>query len=599
MQNVSQYYLDAVERPSRHWEFKIYVKRKKEYATLCTLVSGDIKENTIKVNRIALKDNYMGISGAGSSKLEFQLTASGILKMEAVNRLCKTTFLDFWVWLKTEDPSQSDDDITENTDHTENTSGRVHIGEFHITDVKSTAFDCSVTAYDAMVAFNRYVRAAERKLLNRGEHSYAYLLDAFCTRCSKGVYNIVLDDQIDFSELPNGTLALGVDKDIKFENYRDIIIYMAQLLGCFAYVTRDGKLSFKKFSQDIDYELGAGSVFQHEFGGVYYEVYGIEMNVAGFDCESTNPTQEPDNPANFKLDENPFLRHLEPDDDGTRTGVTQQTEDAINNIADAVRGLKFNGGTCQGVYHPELDLGDRLRVTVKTLYNHQTVQNVVYPYVLLGEITETYITRMDIKSPDYTGDIDAAVKSSNFKGEAGGGGGGGGSSTPLASVVHIQGKSDKAITTIESALFASASTSIRAEANMPVLVWFTGTFVAETNAHLTLSYEYDGIATFSPLEYNLQEGRNTVTFSVGFDATETELIHHFGLFAKVNSGTVGLAKKDFQLNVYSSGATSSEPTWSGTYIVNDVVDNLEMSLTGAMFNDLDDNLEEVTVEFDV
>lgn len=599
MQTISQYYLDAIANPPCQWDFKIFVKKKKEYSVRCTLRSEDVVED-FKINRVSLKDSYMGIAGTGSAKLELKLTTKGILKMEAVSRLCKYTFLDVWVWLKTADPNQSDEDITENLDHSENETGRVHIGEFHITNIKSTAFDCSITAYDAMLAFDRYVRAGDKKILNRGEHSFEYLLNAFCTRCSKGVYNVVLDDQLDFTDFLNGSMYLGVDKDIDLPNYRSYIAYIAQLLGCFAYITRDGKLSFKKFSQSVDWTVGEGSVFDHEFGGVAYEVYGIEMSVAGFPTENSNrPTQEPENPAEFKLDENPFLRHLEPDDNGSQTEVTQITQTALDNIASEVMGLNFNGGTCKCTYRPDLDIGDRVSATVRMLVDYTEVASLTYPYVLCGTIDETFCEFTSIKSPDYVGETNSEVKSSNFKGSEGGGGGGGGGSTPLASVVHIQGKSNKSISTISDALFNAASTAIRAEANMPVLVWFTGTFVAETNVHLTLSYEYDGVQTFQPLEYNLMEGRNTVSFSVGFDATETELIHHFGLYAKVNSGTVSLAKQDFQLNVYSSGATSSEPTWSGTYIVNDVVPDLVMDEDGLAFIELDDTLEDVSVEFNV
>lgn len=598
MQTVSQYYLDAIANPPCQWDFKIFVKQKKEKPVLCTLRSEDLIED-FQVNRVSLKDTYMGIAGTGSAKIELKLTASGIIKMQNTNRLCKNTFLDVWVWLKTADPNQSDEDITENLDHSENETGRVHIGEFHITTVKSTEFDCDIVAYDAMLAFDRYVRSGDKKNLNRGEHSFEWLLNSFCTRCSKGVYSVVLDDQLDFSDFLNGAMYLGVDKDIDLPNYRSYISYIAQLLGCFAYITRDGKLSFKKFSQTVDWSVGEGSVFEHEFGGVEYEVYGIEMSVAGFPTENLNrPTQAPDNPAEFKLDENPFLRHLEPDDNGSQSEVTQITQTAVDNIASEVMGIKFNGGTCKCTYRPDLDIGDRVNATVRMLVDYTQLDNIVYPYVLCGTVDETFCEFTTITSPDYVGETNSEVKSSNFKGSEGGGGGGG-SSTPLASVVHIPGKSNKTITTMSDALYRPASTSIRAEANMPVLVWFTGTFVAETSVHLTLNYEYDGIQTYQPLEYNLMEGRNTISFSVGFDATETELIHHFGLYAKVNSGTVSLAKQDFQLNVYSSGATSSEPTWSGTYIVNDVVPDLLMDEDGLQFTALDDTLEDVDVEFDV
>lgn len=594
MQSVSQYYLDAISNPPCEWDFEIRVKKKKELALQCTLTSADVVASSITVNRVALKDKYMGVAGAGSARLSFTLTASGVVKMEAVNRLCKNTFLDFYVWLKTADPYQSTTDFKKNTNNTENESGRVHIGEFHIVTVNSTAFDCSVEAYDAMIAFDRYVRAAERKALNSQEHTFEYLLNAFCTRCSKGVFNVVLDPNLDFTTFPNGTMTLGVDKDIKFENYREVIVYMAQLLGCFAYITRDGELSFKYFNQTADLELGSSDVFTHEFGGVYYEIFSIETNIAGFDYSVDASTQEPANPATIYLNENPFLRKLEPDNDGSQTELSAATKGHIDEVLAGIAGIKFNGGVCGAVYRPELDLGDMVTVTVKTMINHQTVTDVTYTYVLLGEINETYITGSTLRSFDYCGSVDIASNSSNFKGSEGGGGGGG-TAAPLASVIHIQGKENQTVTTINTTLFNANNTSIKADANMPVLVFFTGTFEAETDTHLTLGYTYDGIS-FNELDYNLVTGRNTVNFSAGFDAIEQELIHHFGLYARVNHGSVSLAKLDHQLNIYSSGATSTEPTWSGFYTVQDVVPSLECGMSMS-FNNIES--DEVSVGFDV
>ena len=568
MQNVSQYYLDAISNPPCEWAFKMYIKRKKEYSVTCTLTEEHIVSDSISINRVALKDQYFGIAGVGSTKLTFKLTDAGVNLLQTNNRLSKTTFIDFDVWIKTADANQNPNDITENLDHTVNTTGRVHIGEFHITEVNSTVFECEITAYDAMIAFDRYIRAADRSMLKSQEHSYGYILTKFCERCSKGVYNVVLDDQIDFSSMPNGTLLLGIDADTKFENYREAILYMAQLLGCFAYITRDGKLSFKSFSQSADYTLLPGDVFNHEMGGVYYEVYNMLYDTNGghdYDIrDDGNPPAQvtPDNPATVVLNENPFLRKFEAED---ATDVSAESKTAIDNIFVSVQGTKFNGGSFTGTYHPEFDLGDMLDVTIRTMYNHQTIRDVNYPYVLISEINEKYIVSSSVKSNDYCGDVDINQKSSQAKGVTGGGG----SATPLGSVITIIGNENKNVLQSEVKLFKNTLVEVYGE--MPMIVWFTGTLTAVSDGFIYFKLIADGdVYDYTP-KFRISEGINTVSFSVGIEALDVATVRVLQFYACCENTTCSFASRNYQMNIYSAGARSSEPSWTGLYDVSEIV----------------------------
>lgn len=573
MQDVSQYYLDAINNPPCEWAFKMYVRKKKESSQgtqyACILGAEHIVADSITVTRRALKDQYFGISGVGSASLKFKLTDAGVTLMHDRQRLSKTTFIDFDVWLKTADPNQNPNDITENLDHSVNTTGRLHIGEFHITEIHSTVFECEVTANDAMLAFDRYIRSAERTLLKSGTQSYGYILTKFCERCSKGVYSVVLDNQIDFSSMPNGNMLLGIDKDTKFENYREAILYMAQLLGCFAYITREGKLSFKSFSQETDATIPAGDVFRHEMGGVYYEVYKMSYDTnGGHDYEVTSSGEEPANPATITLNENPFLRTYEPEDGETATDVSAESKTAIDAIFASVEGTRFNGGFFEGVYHPELDLGDRLYVTVRTLRDHQEIDDVVYEYVLASEITERYIIASTIKSNDYYGDIDPNQKSSLPKGAVGGGG----SSTPLGSVITIIGYENKNVLQSEVKLFKNTLVEVYGE--MPMIVWFTGTLTAVSDGFIYFKLIADGdVYGYTP-KFRISEGINTVSFSVGIEALDVATVRVLQFYACCENTTCSFASGNYQMNIYSAGARSSEPSWTGFYDVSEIVPEL-------------------------
>lgn len=587
MQTVSQYYLDAITAGSNAWSLKIIAKYKKTSSSSITLNDEDVQIGSVVVERTALKDQFMGVEGSSSAKLTFKLTFSGLVKMENASRLNKKTFLDFWAWLKTADPNQDPDDWTQNTDHTENESGRVHIGEFVISEISVTQSDATITAYDAMSAFDREIEGSYRAELNTVgvTHTMDYYLGSWCTYCTKGSYSVVLDPNLDFESLPNYHIPVDegeppkgyhLDADSIPDTFRTLVKDFAELTGNFATITRDGKLTFVFFDDSAPVAaIASVDVFESEFSGQYYSIDALLTSVSGEDIIIPATYEDRDDDLIVvSFNENMFLRaQYDPESNQPAHTCVMM----IMNMRAAIGGsrtgggVKFTGGNFKTVYRPELDLGDMLNVTVYQRVGNQ-FQDVTYHYVMCGKIVETFGQTSSITSPEYPGLTKATTKTSVAK-NAGGGGGGGGSQQ--ASIVIFDGEDAVNVGQTNTTLFANKLVRVKAE--MPLILWFTGVLEADQATAVEFIVKYRGV--FLPFNFRFQipQGKQTVSFNHAFQPVTEETVESLSLYIKSDGGNVQIASGEYQLSVYSSGAESSEPEWTGFYEQDEIIPDIEFS----------------------
>ena len=167
--------------------------------------------------------------------------------------------------------------------HVGNSWQHVPLGVYTIKEAKHSADGVEITAYDNMIKLDMKFKASKFKTAQK---MYQHL-QTICTAC--GLTLGMTEEEI--QALPNGNTNLGIvgTKSNKYlsykkysndiDTYRDLVFWIAQSMGTFATINRDGELVFRKYkktTQTVDeitesYRL-AGAVFD-DFTTNYTGIY--------------------------------------------------------------------------------------------------------------------------------------------------------------------------------------------------------------------------------------------------------------------------------------------------------------------------------------
>lgn len=146
------------------------------------------------------------------------------------------------------------------------------LGEYFVSKADITPEGVVITAYDIMSRFDRYLPDS---YIISGQASD--ILRALCRACE---VTLGMTD-IQIAQLPNGTRPLGLYTPNDCKTYRDVLFWLAQTLGGFATIDRNGRLvirSYINFEQtsdiinDIRRVNGASfSDFATDFGSIVFD----------------------------------------------------------------------------------------------------------------------------------------------------------------------------------------------------------------------------------------------------------------------------------------------------------------------------------------
>ena len=137
--------------------------------------------------------------------------------------------------------------------HVGNSWESVPLGVFKIKEAKHSAEGVEVTAYDNMIKLDKKFKASKFKTAKK---MYQHLT-TICTAC--GLTLGMTEEEI--QALPNGNTKLGIvgTKSNKYLNYkkygndidtyRDLVFWIAQSMGTFATINRDGELVLRKYKK--------------------------------------------------------------------------------------------------------------------------------------------------------------------------------------------------------------------------------------------------------------------------------------------------------------------------------------------------------------
>ena len=149
-------------------------------------------------------------------------------------------------------------------------SGNVPLGVFTIAEALQNGELCSITAYDAMVKFDKAYLGVSGLAT-----PYNWAL-SFCQKC--GVTLGTTEDE--FAAFPNGDLNLTLIWNDDIETYRDALSHLASAVGCVATIDRDGELVFLPLASSAPVAtVRAGDRFDSDIAHTTYKPKTIYLTL--------------------------------------------------------------------------------------------------------------------------------------------------------------------------------------------------------------------------------------------------------------------------------------------------------------------------------
>lgn len=363
MISVNQKFIDSCNSDVVASQYKIKVSVNKSGTVLCVLNDDEFDISTGGIQRQASSGSACNIGGVCSTRLKITLNQKGIDKISNVDGFKKNYVLHLIQWNKVDDTYQSTSDYSLNLDNTENQTGKCDLGFYYISEIDNNYYNCSITAYDGMIAFERNFTMSQLKYLRDNKKSIDDWLDYLCGLVSNANINI----SYTISDITiNDGITFNLSEDSSFDTIRDAISQLAMLKMAYATIDIEGNLTLKKGIQtdistysdtvDNEYMFSCDNDVVESVVGYFY------TSIAGFEYENTYTDQEGRNVINLYLAENKFLRGNEP---YNGTGLTSTTLTCLRNMSTAIMGYSFFSCDCEVNARPYLELGDVVQIERK------------------------------------------------------------------------------------------------------------------------------------------------------------------------------------------------------------------------------------------
>ena len=318
MYPVSKAFLQAVQENTRkyYWTGKITTKASVEYP--------------FGYEDIVKGSGYIIAQCCGSTEIELGTVYAAEMGITLFSQIDRYTLEDAKVelsyHLRTADGSFEE----------------VPMGVFEVSEANRTAHCLELKAYDYMLRFEKSFNGFETI-----GNAYAFL-----ALCCKACDVELAHTQAEIEAMPNGEEMLSIYPENDIETYRDVLYFVAQVLGGFFCINREGMLELRKYGSTPVMEIQSKHRFTSSFSDFitrYTAVSSTNLRTETAEYYAL----ETDNGLTMNLGVNPLLQF------GLEETREQLCQNILNDLS-AVNYVPFDSDT---IGNPALDLGDVLTFT--------------------------------------------------------------------------------------------------------------------------------------------------------------------------------------------------------------------------------------------
>lgn len=218
----------------------------------------------------------------------------------------------------------------------------VPMGIFYIAEANRKIKTLELKAYDAMLNLD--------KNFNKGLSS-AFPYD-FLSLLSKACHVELAQTKEEIEALTNGAELLGIYQENDIETWRDFLYYLAQALGCFSTIDREGKLRLIPYGINDNKTVDSRHRFSSTFSDFVTRYTAVSSTNKKTDIAEYYSVK-PDDGLTMNLGVNPLLQF----------GLEEKRKRIINNILSAITVVNYVPFDSDTIGDPALDLGDVIKFT--------------------------------------------------------------------------------------------------------------------------------------------------------------------------------------------------------------------------------------------
>ena len=563
---------------------KIACSVSKSTPVLCTLTDEDIIASSFKLSRQALKESYFTLGGACTSEVTFTLTSYGVAKLKKANLFVVSTCLTIKEWVPVDDSSQSKDDPSINEDGTENTTGMIKLGVFYIQELGNKPANCSVKAFDGMVALGKSITSQDL-ITFQTPYSLQVRLNQIKEACLTGAYATDLAeitwDTPDASDVTMNT-ELASDK-VDVSTYADMLSQLSILYGGFATFDVDGNLALIRLgvsSETItiptDIIHGTGVDVSLDYST---KIAVLESSVAGFTVRKPDSIVVEPPLGVLYLPEVGLLRGCQTPRKGNETYVMDTRIDKwLSFIKDIVVNKTFTGGSISVGNRPDIQLGSMLSFKYWGMqydddgngsWVEQTVSDFVVCKIDYSLNNETVLTCNSYQEHTDLGNTGSSIVE-----------GAGSSENTIANAVLLnRNKVSKSGTQKETAILGM-NVALTAKMNTYLTTTFKLLFTEDNTsteqAYLKCYFFVDGKKLLVQPQHPISPGVSTYSFSEALDAYQIDGVHRVDIYISTTLGRWQLQAFDGVLVVMASNIASTASDWTGLVAINETIDDTQL-----------------------
>ena len=453
----------------------------------------------------------------------------------------------------------------------------IPMGIFEVSEANRHIKTLELKAYDYMLRFEKALN-----LTASGGTAYSFLLMA-STEC-----NVALaQSKADIEALPNGKETLGIYSDNDMESYRDLIFYVAQLLGCVCQINREGKLELIPYGNSPVAEVTS----RHRFDSSYSDFVSRYTAVSSTNLiteEAEYYALDPDDALMLNLGVNPLLQF----------GLKTTRERLITNILNAISVVDYVPFDSTTIGNPAFDPMDVLRFSGGHADEKQLscITNITY------KINGKHSLKCVGKNPKL-----AAAKSKNDKNitgllnqiEAGkivvynfvnaspftiG------SSNTEIMAIAFTSKEETTASFLAEILFETVNDEVERtiHGTVPTVdeegtegsreVDFTFTEIGHSELTVTYKMNDEEVKTFYPKKTCIN-GKHILTLFLPITQVIANSENTLAVYLKMTGGTLTIGESQIRATINGQGLVAGIGDWNGRISISETIDRIPIAQT--------------------
>ena len=184
------------------------------------------------------------------------------------------------------------------------------------------------------------------------------LYDLITDSCSKCRVTFGMTESNFRALSANVAKTYEIKKDSSLKTHRDVVMYIAQLIGGFATTTPEGALIFKNYTSNNDIcNVNDNVIVNYSIGDEVYNLSGLGMSVKENDVYLYREGEDDDSPYFLNLDSNPIIENC----------TDEEITAIVGNIWNKLIELNLNNFSFEFNGNPLIEVGDIISIPERSL----------------------------------------------------------------------------------------------------------------------------------------------------------------------------------------------------------------------------------------